>query len=191
MSQPARSVIQSLRETTSFVESIDPASGEVIGRFEAAKPEFVPEALARGKRAQETWSARPIAERCALLRRFRDLVFERRDEIVDIISRETGKPRVEALFAEILFALDTADFLAKRARKWLRAERVPHHNWALKTKRGWLAPEPLGVVALITPWNYPFAIPIGQIVPALAAGNAILLKPSELRSEERRVGKEC
>lgn len=180
MSQPARSVIQSLRETTSFVESIDPASGEVIGRFEAAKPEFVPEALTRAKGAQEKWSARPIVERCALLRKFRDLVFERRDEIADVISRETGKPRVEALFAEILFALDTAEFLAKRASKWLKVERVPHHNWALKSKRGWLASEPLGIVALITPWNYPFAIPVGQIVPALAAGNAILLKPSEL-----------
>lgn len=180
MSQPARSVIPSLRESTSSVESIDPATGEVIGRFKTARPEFAPEALARARHAQEKWAARPIAERCALLRRFRDLVFERREEIADIISRETGKPRVEALFAEILFALDTADFLAKRARKWLKAERVPNHNWALKSKRGWLASEPLGVVALITPWNYPFAIPVGQIVPALAAGNAILLKPSEL-----------
>jgi acyl-CoA reductase-like NAD-dependent aldehyde dehydrogenase len=180
MSQPARSVIPSPRESISFVESIDPATREVIGRFEAARPEFVPEALVRAKRAQGEWAARPIAERCALLRRFRDLVFERREEIADIITRETGKPRVEALFAEILFALDTADFLAKRARKWLKAERVPHHNWALKSKRGWLASEPLGVVAVITPWNYPFAIPVGQIVPALVAGNATLFKPSEL-----------
>lgn len=152
----------------------------MIGRFEAAGPDSVLEALSRAKRAQEGWAARPIAERCATLHKFRDLVFERRREIADIITRETGKPRVEALFAEILFALDTADFLAKRASRWLRAERVPHHNWALKSKRGWLASEPLGVVALITPWNYPFAIPVGQIVPALAAGNAILLKPSEL-----------
>ncbi|HKW87356.1 MAG TPA: aldehyde dehydrogenase family protein [Candidatus Acidoferrales bacterium] len=180
MSQPARSVIPSLKESTPYVESIDPATGEVIGRFEAARPEAVAEALARAKGAQADWAAHPITERCALLRRFRDLVFERREEIADTISREAGKPRLEALFAEILFALDTADFLAKRARKWLKPERVPHHNWALKSKRGWLSMEPLGAMALITPWNYPFAIPIGQTAPALAAGNAILLKPSEL-----------
>ena len=166
--------------SASYVDSIDPASGEVIGRFEAARADSVPETVSQARAAQAKWAARTIAERCAVLRRFRDLVFERREEIVNVVTRETGKPRVEALFSEILFALDTADFLAKRAPKWLRPKRVPHHNWALKTKRGWLTPEPLGVVALITPWNYPFAIPVGQIAPALAAGNAILLKPSEL-----------
>ena len=180
MSQPARAINPSQPASANFVESIDPATREVIGRFETARPELIPDVFLRAKRAQVEWAAKPITERCALLRRFRDLVFERREEIVDVISRETGKPRVEALFAEILFALDTADFLARRARRWLRPERVPHHNWALKTKRGWLSSEPLGVVALITPWNYPFAIPVGQIVPALVAGNAVLLKPSEL-----------
>ena len=180
MSQPARAINPSQPDPAHFVESVDPATGEVIGRFEAARPEFIPETLSRAKLAQAEWAAKPIAERCALLRQFRDLVFERRKEIVDVISRETGKPRVEALFAEILFVLDTTDFLARHAPRWLRRERVPHHNWALKSKRGWISSEPLGVVALITPWNYPFAIPVGQIVPALAAGNAVLLKPSEL-----------
>jgi succinate-semialdehyde dehydrogenase/glutarate-semialdehyde dehydrogenase len=180
MSQPAPSVISARPAAVSFVDSIDPATGEVIGRFEGATPAEVAEALLRARQAQAAWAARPMAERCALLRKFRDVVFERRAEIVDIVSRETGKPRLEALFAEILFALDTADFLACRAPRWLRPERVPHHNWALKSKRGWLASEPRGVVALITPWNYPLAIPVGQILPALVAGNAVLLKPSEL-----------
>src|SRR5579864_7138889 len=180
MSQPAPSVISTRPAPASFVDSIDPATGEVIARFEAARPADVPHAVLCARQAQAEWAERPIAERCKLLRKFRDLVYERRDEIVDVISRETGKPRVEALFAEILFVLDTADFLARRAPQWLRPERVPHHNWALKSKRGWLASEPLGVVALITPWNYPLAIPVGQILPAFAAGNAVLLKPSEL-----------
>ncbi len=103
-----------------------------------------------------------------------------------MISRETGKPRVEAIFAEIILALDTADFIARRAPKWLRPERVPHHNIAVKTKSGWLEYEPLGVVAIISPWNYPFAIPIAQLIPALAAGNAVVLKPSELTPADGR-----
>jgi acyl-CoA reductase-like NAD-dependent aldehyde dehydrogenase len=163
-----------------FIDSVDPSTGEAIGRFEATNPKDVPEIFARARRAQAAWSRKTMEERSTALRRFRDVVFDRRDEIVDVIRREAGKPIVEVLFAEIFFALDTSDFLARRAPWWLRPEPVPHHNLALKSKRGWLQYEPLGVVALITPWNYPFAIPVGQIVPALIAGNAVVLKPSEL-----------
>ncbi|HUA00490.1 MAG TPA: aldehyde dehydrogenase family protein [Candidatus Aquilonibacter sp.] len=162
------------------VDSIDPSTGEAIARFEATDPAALPAILARARAAQSAWAARPIGDRCAALRRLRDAIFDLRDEIADVISRETGKPRVEAVFAEIILALDTAAFLARRAPRWLRPERVPHHNIAVKAKSAWLAYEPLGVVAIISPWNYPFAIPIAQAVPALAAGNAVVLKPSEL-----------
>ena len=115
-----------------------------------------------------------------MLRRLRDTIFERRDDISNIVTRETGKPRVEAILAEILLALDTADFLARQAPRWLRPERVPHHNIALKTKSGWLEFAPQGVVAIISPWNFPFSIPMTEVIPALVTGNAVLLKPSEL-----------
>jgi acyl-CoA reductase-like NAD-dependent aldehyde dehydrogenase len=163
-----------------FVESIDPATEEVIARFEAARPEELPERFARARAAQREWAATPMRERCALLRRLRDKIFERHDEIADIITRESGKPCVEALFAELLLALDETDFLARHAPFWLRPERVPHHNLAVKAKSGYLRFEPRGVVAIISPWNYPFSIPMGQVVPAIVAGNAVLLKPSEL-----------
>ena len=71
-----------------------------------------------------------------MLRRLRHAIFARRDEIADVIAREAGKPRVEAIFAEVLLALDTADFLARQAPRWLRPERVPHHNLAMKAKSG-------------------------------------------------------
>ncbi len=132
------------------------------------------------RRAQKDWAARPLRERCAMLRRLRDVTFERREDIADTVTRETGKPRVEATLAEILLALDTADFLSRQAPRWLRPERVPHHNLALKTKSGWLEFDPQGVVAIISPWNFPFSIPMTELIPALVAGNAILLKPSEL-----------
>jgi acyl-CoA reductase-like NAD-dependent aldehyde dehydrogenase len=162
------------------VESIDPSTGETIAQFEATDPAGIPTIFARARAAQREWAARPIRERSTALRRLRDAIFDSRDEIADVISRETGKPRVEAVFAEIILALDTADFLARRAPQWLRPERVPHHNIAVKTKSGWLEYEPLGSVAIISPWNYPFAIPMAQVIPALAAGNAVILKPSEL-----------
>jgi acyl-CoA reductase-like NAD-dependent aldehyde dehydrogenase len=163
-----------------FIESINPATQETNARFESTQPLQLPKIFENARHAQKEWSAQPLIARCAKLRKLRDAIFARRVEITNVISRETGKPRVEAIFAEVLLALDTADFLAKRAPSWLKPEKVPHHNLAMKAKSGWLEYSPLGVVAIISPWNYPFSIPMAQIIPALVAGNAVLLKPSEL-----------
>jgi succinate-semialdehyde dehydrogenase/glutarate-semialdehyde dehydrogenase len=151
-----------------------------VAEVRATPVEGVPEIMARAHAAQREWAARSIESRCAALRKLRDAIYEHRDEITQVISLETGKPHVEAVFSELILALDTTDFLARRASEWLRPERVPHHNIAVKAKTGWLQFEPHGVIAVISPWNYPFSIPISEIVPALAAGNAVLLKPSEL-----------
>jgi acyl-CoA reductase-like NAD-dependent aldehyde dehydrogenase len=164
----------------SFVDSIDPATNQVVARYQAAAPDDVPQAIERARRVQKEWAAHSLAYRCAALLRLRDAIYSRREDIATIVSRETGKPRVEAIFAEVMLALDTTDFLARQAPTWLRPERVPHHNLALRAKSGWTEFHPHGVVAIISPWNYPFSIPIAQIVPALVTGNAILLKPSEL-----------
>jgi acyl-CoA reductase-like NAD-dependent aldehyde dehydrogenase len=165
---------------TQFIDSINPATQETIARFECTQPSHLPLIFENARRAQKEWSAQSLRDRCAMLRKFRDAIFARRDQIADTISRETGKPRVEAIFAELLLALDTADFLAKRAPSWLKHEKIPHHNFAMKAKSGWLEFSPLGVVAIISPWNYPFSIPMAQVIPALVAGNAVILKPSEL-----------
>ena len=164
----------------SFIDSIDPATNQVVARYQAASLDDVPQAMERARRAQKEWASRSLANRCAALLRLRDAIYSRRDDIATIVSRETGKPRVEAIFAEVMLALDTTDFLARQAPAWLRSERVPHHNLALRAKSGWTEFHPHGVVAIISPWNYPFSIPIAQIVPALVTGNAVLLKPSEL-----------
>jgi acyl-CoA reductase-like NAD-dependent aldehyde dehydrogenase len=162
------------------VESLDPATQQAIAQFEITQSAELPQVFERARRAQVDWAARPVGERCELLRRLRDVVFERRHEIADLICRESGKPRTEAVFAEVLLALDLVDFFARKTPRWLRPERVPHHNLAMKAKSGHLIFEPWGTVAVISPWNYPFSIPLGQVVPALAAGNAVVLKPSEL-----------
>jgi acyl-CoA reductase-like NAD-dependent aldehyde dehydrogenase len=180
MAVPTQSLSPSIAPSTAFIESIDPSTNEVMVRFAATRPAEVAAMLETACKAQVEWAARPIRERCERLRQLRDVIFQRRQEIAEVISRESGKPRVEAIFAEILLALDTIDFFAKRARRWLEPERVPHHNPAMKTKRGWLQFEPWGVLGVISPWNYPFSIPMSQVAPALVAGNAILLKPSEL-----------
>jgi acyl-CoA reductase-like NAD-dependent aldehyde dehydrogenase len=162
------------------IESIDPTSGEVIARFEATDPSDLPAFFDRARAVQRQWSSRSLRDRCAMLGDLRDVIFNARDEVAAAITQETGKPRVEAIFAEILIALDTIDFLSSQGPRWLAPERVSHHNIALRAKSGWMEFEPLGVVAVISPWNYPFSIPIVHVISALAAGNAVLLKPSEL-----------
>jgi acyl-CoA reductase-like NAD-dependent aldehyde dehydrogenase len=162
------------------IDSINPATQETNAQFAVTQPADMATIFARARSAQKKWSAHPLRERCAMLRRLRDAIFARRDEIAEAITREAGKPRVEAIFAEVLLALDTADFLARQVPRWLRPEHVPHHNIAMKAKSGWLEYAPLGVVAIISPWNYPFSIPMLQVIPALATGNAVLLKPSDL-----------
>lgn len=163
-----------------FVDSIDPATGTLMARIAATAPEGLPEVFRQARNAQAEWSKRPLHDRARMLKKLRDAIYGARDEIVDLVSRESGKPRVEAIFAELLLALDFSDFLARQAPRWLRSERVPHHNIAFKAKSARLEYEPHGVIAIISPWNFPFAIPISQVISAVVAGNAVVLKPSEL-----------
>jgi acyl-CoA reductase-like NAD-dependent aldehyde dehydrogenase len=179
MAVPSQLAAAPLRAVAT-IESINPATQEVNARFEITQRGDLPAIFERARAAQAEWAARTLRERSGMLRGLRDAIFARRDEIADVVSREAGKPRVEAIFAEVLLALDTADFLARQARRWLRPERVPHHNIAMKAKSGWMEFGPVGVVAIISPWNYPFSIPMAQVIPALVTGNAVLLKPSEL-----------
>lgn len=176
-------------ETTGagFVASIDAASGQVVAQIPATPPEYAARMMAEAREAQKSWAAKSVRERCGYLRKIRDAIYEHREEVTNAISLETGKPHVEAVFAELILALDTADFLARQAPEWLRPEAVPHHNIGVKAKSGSLHFQPFGVLAIISPWNYPFSIPMAQILPALAAGNAVLLKPSELTPQAGEV----
>src|SRR5205085_79088 len=105
---------------------------------------------------------------------------QQKDAVASVITREAGKPKVEALSTEILVVLDAVSFLLANVAAFLRPEAVPHANPVMKLKRGRLLRQPYGVVGIISPWNYPFSIPSVQTLAALATGNAVVLKPSEL-----------
>src|ERR1700730_16774416 len=158
------------------IPSIDPATGETLARFESTSPSLVPEIVARARTTQVKWSKTPISDRAARLRILRERILSSRDALADAIVRESGKPRAEALFADIFVALDTAQYFAVNAERMLQPEGIPHHNLAAKAKTGTLTYEPIGVVGIISSWNYPLAIPIGQIIPAIVGGNAVVFK---------------
>jgi succinate-semialdehyde dehydrogenase/glutarate-semialdehyde dehydrogenase len=159
--------------------SINSATGEVQAHFEKTPPALVPEIVSRARIAQTEWGRLSVNERCARLRSLRDCIMASRNELADAVVRESGKPRVEALFADIFVALDSAEYWSKNAAGAVRNQRVPHHSTAAKAKRGYLVYEPLGVIAIISSWNYPLAIPLSQIVPAVVAGNAVVCKTSD------------
>ena len=160
------------------LEVFAPATLERLGEIEVASPEDVSAAVARARVAQVEWAARSFEERGRLLLRARALLVERADEIAEVICRDTGKPRLEAMTAEILGGCDALTFYAKNAKRLLRDEKKRLH--LMKTKKLVLSHRPMGVIGIITPWNFPFMLSLNPAVQALAAGNAVVLKPSEI-----------
>jgi acyl-CoA reductase-like NAD-dependent aldehyde dehydrogenase len=161
------------------IPSIDPATGKILAQIEKTAPAAVQGIVSQARLAQTAWAALPVAKRCAQMGKLRDRILASRDALADAVVAESGKPRVEALFADLFVALDTAKYFAKNGARLLQPEEVPHHSLAAKAKTGHLVYEPFGVIGIISSWNYPLAIPISQIIPALAAGNAVVCKTSD------------
>lgn len=160
--------------------SLNPATGDVLREFECAGEGEVEAAVARARAAQPAWAEIGLRRRIAVLRDFQAKLYARKSEVAAAITREVGKPFVEALVTEVLVVLDAARFLIDNAWAQLGDEPVPHGNLVTKLKSGWLVREPHGVIGIISPWNYPFSIPATETLAALVAGNAVVLKPSEL-----------
>lgn len=162
------------------IVSLNPATGEVLREIDCAGEVEVEAAVQRARAAQAGWAQLGIRRRIEILRKFQAGLYARKSEIAAAITREAGKPLAEALVTEVLVVLDAARFLIDNAWSLLRDEPVPHGNLVTKLKSGWLVREPHGVIGIISPWNYPFSIPATETLAALVAGNAVVLKPSEL-----------
>ena len=159
--------------------SINPATLEVLGEIPMKKPDEVREAVEEAQQAFEGWAALSIQERGRYLLKARDYLLEHVDDYCEVISRENGKPRLEALSAELFLVTDLISYYVKRAPKVLADRTIPLHNPIFKaTKSSKLVYEPLGVISVVSPWNYPFAIPMSGILFSLLAGNTVLFKPA-------------
>jgi len=160
--------------------SYDPATGEEVGRVPVRTAEEVASAVARARAAQKSWGALGFRERAGLVMRARAIVLEEMEEIASLISRESGKPAVEAIAMEIVPTLDLMQFFARRTERLLKPEKIDIGLYRFMGRSSRIEYRPLGVVAIISPWNFPWAIPLGEVVMALMAGNSVVLKPSEL-----------
>jgi len=160
--------------------SRNPATGEEVGRAPLASAAATQAAVERARAAQRVWAALDFRERGRIVLRARDIALEAMDEIAGLISNETGKPLAEAISMEIVPTLDLMTYFARRTQRLLRARKLDIGQYGLMGRSSRIVYHPLGTVGIISPWNFPWAIPLGEVVMALMAGNAVVLKPSEL-----------
>ena len=168
------------RRTRGKLDSLNPATGDVVRTFEANTPDEVREAVTRARKAQPGWAALGPEGRARALREVRTRIFQRMDEIVDVVSTENGKPRAEALSHDVLPTVLTLTYLSRIATKALRPQRVAPLLGPALGMISRIEFRPFGVVGCITPWNYPLYLSFQAITPALLAGNSVVIKPSEI-----------
>ena len=162
------------------VISFNPATGEEVGRVKQSSEREVREAVARAREAQKTWAALPFRVRGKYIMRAREVLLAQMDETARLISDEMGKPVAEALSTDIAPVLDLMQYFARKSEKLLRPENlsVGLYGWLGRSSK--IIYTPMGVIGIISPWNFPLSIPLGEVTMALMAGNTVVLKPSEV-----------
>src|SRR5581483_9830614 len=165
---------------TAQLESFNPATGEPVGSVPITAPEDVQGVVDGVASVQTAWALRSLEERGAVLQRVARIVLEESDDIRDLIVREQGKPRNEAFSMEVLPTIDALGWIGRAGIELLSDERIKMPQVFFKTKNSAFTYEPLGVIGVISPWNYPWSIPFGEIALALMAGNGVVLKPASL-----------
>lgn len=157
-----------------------PATRAEVGEITVQSAIDVQEAIARARTAQRAWAAVPVARRAEIISGAVDVLVKRREEVAKTIIDETGKTPLECLMMEVLPGCDFINFWCGRAEAELADEKRKVHGYLKPFKKLLIHYRPLGVIGVITPWNGPFSLAINPVVQALLAGNAVILKPSEV-----------
>jgi acyl-CoA reductase-like NAD-dependent aldehyde dehydrogenase len=161
------------------LESFNPATGELVGSVETLTPPKVQGVVDDVAEVQPFWAALSLEDRARYMRRAGDVLLEDMDEIAELLSNEQGKPRVESYTMELLPTVDSLKWIADNGPEILSDEKQSMPVF-LKSKSAKFTYEPIGVVGVIAPWNYPWSIPFGEVAIALMAGNGVVLKPASL-----------
>jgi len=167
-----------LLEAAGSIQSVNPNTGEILGSVPVCSGEQVRAAVARARAAQPAWAARTLRDRIRVMEQIREALVDHADEIISLVSREMGKSETESLIGDALLVLTSLTGYLRLAPKVLRI-RPLRQGLLHITKRTYVIPEPLGVVAVISPYNFPVLLSLQSAFAALLAGNAVVHKPSE------------
>jgi acyl-CoA reductase-like NAD-dependent aldehyde dehydrogenase len=177
--KPATKRSRSKGKPKPALESFNPATGELVGTVETITPAKVQGIVDDVAEVQPFWAALSLDDRARYMRRASDVLLAEIDEISELLTNEQGKPRVESYTMEILPTIDSLKWIADNGPQILADEKQSMPAF-LKSKRAKFTYEPIGVVGVIAPWNYPWSIPFGEVAIALMAGNGVILKPASL-----------
>lgn len=155
----------------------NPATGEQFGQIPMTTAEEIKQGYQELREAYPIWSSKPVRERVRIVQRFQQVLIDSLDEITDILNRDCGKTRQDAMI-EVFVTVDMMDQYRKHAVGWLRPKKVSRGLYLFKNCH--IEHHPYGVVSVIAPWNYPLALSIPPVISALIAGNTVMLKPSEV-----------
>lgn len=156
-----------------------PATGEFIMEYDETPASAAAEMMKKSREAFKDWGALSVRERVSYIRNLRAAVVEQIDEIADLIAKDVGKVRTDALVADIMPSLDAMLHIEKHAEQSLSSQKVKT-PFLLMGKKSFVEYMPMGTVLVISPWNYPFLLSLSPMLSALAAGNTVILKPSEV-----------
>ncbi len=154
----------------------NPASGEIIGQYQEQTADAVRTAIRQARVRQPAWAGTSLLERQRCIHRMRNILLAQADDVAQVIADCVGKTRVEALATEVMPGVIGSRWYEKHAAQFLQSRRLRNGSMLFFSKRSTLYHLPWGVVGIISPWNYPFGIPMHEIVPALLAGNTVVFK---------------
>ena len=179
------------KEETEPTVCRNPATGEILGYSPLTGLEQLEEIISRAKIAQRSWSKLEVRDRLRYMLRIRDYLAQHAERISEVISKDNGKTRVDALTTEVLPAAMAVNYYTKHAKKFLKTRYICPGNILLLNKLSKVVRMPFGVVGVISPWNYPFSIPFSEVVMAILAGNAVVVKTASATQWVGRILEEC
>ena len=172
-----------------FITITNPATLEKVAEIPVTTSPELAAAEARARAAQKDWARLSFRDRADALYRFREQLLDDAERFAEVLTSETGKPWGDAWGVELIYVCDEISYWARNAEKLLADQRVTPH--LLKTKAAYSTYAPTGVIGFIGPWNFPFVLTIGEAIPALVAGNAVIIKPSEITPRSALFGAEA
>jgi acyl-CoA reductase-like NAD-dependent aldehyde dehydrogenase len=171
--------------------SYNPITGKVLGNSPIHSKEALRSMILKARKAQPIWAQLPVKQRAKKIQKIGEYITDNADKISETIANDNGKVRIDALASEVLPAVISVCYYCKKAPQFLREKSISPSSLFLFYKRSKIVRVPWGVIAVISPWNYPFSIPFMEVIMGLLAGNAVILKTA---TETQMVGqtlKDC